>query len=270
MAITNRKRSLPIAQIIHHATHEHHVSLPRRQLLHQPCPIHFGRRARPAVNPALLHAALARDRRDLALVALDEVEVAAGHERLDGVAAQLRRARADGVEQDGAAARVVGAERLHVVCEAVGRYGAHVYDEGAVEGGEVGGFGAVVGHYGTCTAGGEGVLLAEYREIELGGGVMCVSYMQRATLAAKFWTTRFVMLWQRGVSRPSFFTMAGIESRSCWTSLGFFAELVRAPKAGGVRIRVRSSEAACLGSWAPMMALTTATPSRALKVAFVW
>jgi len=94
--------------------------------------------------------------------------------------------------------------------------------------------------------------------------------MERATFAAKFCTTSLVMLWQSGVSCPSFLTIAGTESRSCCTSLGLFPGLVRVAKAGGVRIRVRSSAAACLGSWAPTMALITATPSRALKAAFVW
>ncbi len=94
--------------------------------------------------------------------------------------------------------------------------------------------------------------------------------MARATLAAKFWTTRFVMLWQSGVIWPNFLTIAGTPSRSVWTSLVFLAVLLRLAKGGGLRSKLRSSEAAILGFGAAMMALTTATPSRALKVALDW
>lgn len=57
--------------------------------------------------------------------------------------------------------------------------------------------------------------------------------MHRATFAAKFWTTRLVMLWHRGVTWPNFLTIAGTALRRVGTSLGFFPVLGLV-KAGGV------------------------------------
>ena len=78
------------------------------------------------------------------------------------------------------------------------------------------------------------------------------------------------MLWHSGVIWPSLLTIVGTAPTRIWTSLGFLMVLLRVVKGGGVRMSVRNVEAASAGSCAPMMALTTATPSRALNVAFDW
>ncbi|MBE3044512.1 hypothetical protein IMZ48_18475 [Candidatus Bathyarchaeota archaeon] len=76
--------------------------------------------------------------------------------------------------------------------------------------------------------------------------------------------TRFVMLWERGVVAPTSARMFPILSRisSISTSSAYSAK--SAPlsrKAGGVFTSWTSFDAASSGSSAPMMALTSATPS---------
>lgn len=101
-----------------------------------------------AVDTALGHAAAAGDLADLALVALDEGEVAAGHQLGHGPAADMGRCRADRVVHDRIAAFVVRLDGFEVVRDALAGQGAHVDEEGAVKLTEIDGLLAVRGHDG--------------------------------------------------------------------------------------------------------------------------
>ena len=85
--------------------------------------------------------------------------------------------------------------------------------------------------------------------------------MARATLAAKFCTTRFVILCDNGVFSCNALITDGTASRTFWTlSIFLNPTLAFAKAAGSLRSFLRSA-AASLGSSAATIALTKAIPS---------
>ena len=90
--------------------------------------------------------------------------------------------------------------------------------------------------------------------------------MAMATLAAKFWTTRLVMLWHSGF-------LVAMRLMICGMVAGTFESGGRereVAKGGGVLMRSWRFFAASLGSEEAMMALTMATPSSFFLGEAVW
>src|ERR1700753_2185991 len=78
------------------------------------------------------------------------------------------------------------------------------------------------------------------------------------------------MLWHSGVDFTNFFTILGIRSCNKDNVISWSGGCTKAAKAGGTLIKDFSSLDASNGSWAAMIALTTAMPSRVLVGAADW
>lgn len=92
----------------------------------------------------------------------------------------------------------------------------------------------------------------------------------RATLAAKFWTTRLVMLWQSGFFAASALVNSGTFATMSFLDSGCGVVDACVANGGGVATRWTRSEAAFFGSAAAMIADTIAMPSRLLDGVADW
>ena len=150
MSVIDGVRPCTVAQKIGPARHEHDIPFPLRQRLYDARLLGFregGAAAAAAVDAVLFHLPfLVQHCADFGFVALHDVEIPGRQQGFYIGATDCGRAATDWVENDGAALGVVRREGEDVICHAVWRGGAHVYDEGAVQAGEVAGFGAVGGH----------------------------------------------------------------------------------------------------------------------------
>lgn len=95
----------------------------------------------------------------------------------------------------------------------------------------------------------------------------------RQMFAARFWTTRLVMLWQRGlvVARRRVSSGMDLERDTAsrgWREVGEVREAVA--KGGGVRTSFTKAEAAVSGSGEAIIADTMAMPSRDFEGVLDW